>query len=291
MACKYSRLPSALKTTGNTDTILGLKDCTILRYNTSTREEANTMYLEDHALCFVKKGTMKILKDKQTYIIGENEILLLHKAQLMDYWKLGDKTGVFQNMIIFFTDEFIEEFLKHSGIHFQKLPEPVIPCVKQINKRFHNFFVSLEDYFENPHEYDKALIKLKLHEILFELANLNKRMLMLLFQARQQAKGELVRVMEENYLKPCSIQDLAYLSGRSIASFKRDFNSIYKASPAKWIKNRRLEKANELLISTDLSVTDVCFMSGFENTAHFSKIYKSKYNLTPSDSRSLAISQ
>ncbi|MFD1903052.1 helix-turn-helix domain-containing protein [Paenibacillus rhizoplanae] len=71
--------------------------------------------------------------------------------------------------------------------------------------------------------------------------------------------------MEENFMNPVSLNDLAYLSGRSLAAFKRDFQAIYNTSPLKWVRNRRLDKAKELLAETALSVTDICFFStGFE---------------------------
>ena len=43
------------------------------------------------------------------------------------------------------------------------------------------------------------------------------------------------------------------------------------------------EKAKELLMNSGLSVTDVCFATGFENVAHFSKSFKKKYGVPPSD--------
>ncbi|WP_245592363.1 helix-turn-helix domain-containing protein [Ectobacillus panaciterrae] len=71
-------------------------------------------------------------------------------------------------------------------------------------------------------------------------------------------------------MNPVSLNELAYLSGRSLSTFKRDFRKIYNTSPMKWIRNRRLDKAKELLTHTSLSVSDVCFSTGFENIAHFS---------------------
>ncbi|WP_260845799.1 AraC family transcriptional regulator [Paenibacillus sp. Y412MC10] len=75
------------------------------------------------------------------------------------------------------------------------------------------------------------------------------------------------------------------MSGRSLAAFKRDFQAIYNTSPLKWVRNRRLDKAKELLAETVLSVTDVCFSTGFENIAHFSKVFKERFGLPPSEFR------
>lgn len=84
-------------------------------------------------------------------------------------------------------------------------------------------------------------------------------------------------------MNPVSLSDLAYLSGRSLSTFKREFQAIYNKPTFQWIRNRRLEKAKELLVSSGLSAIDVCFATGFENVAHFSKSFKKKYGVPPSD--------
>nr|WP_231597729.1 helix-turn-helix transcriptional regulator [Bacillus sp. SA1-12] len=60
------------------------------------------------------------------------------------------------------------------------------------------------------------------------------------------------------------------------------FKSIYNTSPLQWIRNRRLDRAKELLAISALSVTDVCYSTGFENVAYFSKVFKKKFGMSPS---------
>jgi transcriptional regulator GlxA family with amidase domain len=43
-----------------------------------------------------------------------------------------------------------------------------------------------------------------------------------------------------------------------------------------------LDIAKEMLLHTSLSVTDVCFSTGFENVAHFSKVFKERFGVAPS---------
>jgi transcriptional regulator GlxA family with amidase domain len=71
------------------------------------------------------------------------------------------------------------------------------------------------------------------------------------------------------------------LSGRSLSSFRRDFFAIYNMPPSQWIRLKRLEKARGLLISATMSVTDICYTTGFENIAHFSRLFKSHFGYCP----------
>ena len=102
---------------------------------------------------------------------------------------------------------------------------------------------------------------------------------------KQNEPSSIVEVIEKNLMNPVSLNDLAYLSGRSLSTFKREFQAIYNEPTFQWIRNRRLEKAQELLIHSGLSVTDVCFATGFENIAHFSKVFKNKYGIPPSQAK------
>ena len=106
-----------------------------------------------------------------------------------------------------------------------------------------------------------------------------------ILQLRQPIKADIHRVVEENYTSPISIKDLAYLSGRSLASFKRDFQNTYNMPPAKWIREQRLMKAQDMLNNSSMSVSDICYSLGVENPAHFSRIFKNKFGISPSEIR------
>jgi transcriptional regulator GlxA family with amidase domain len=102
---------------------------------------------------------------------------------------------------------------------------------------------------------------------------------------RDNFHASISATVEQNILKSISLYQLAVLSGRSLSSFRRDFLAIYNMPPSQWIRQKRLEKAKELLTSTSLSVTDICYDTGFENIAHFSKIFKSQFGYCPTDFR------
>jgi AraC-like DNA-binding protein len=55
--------------------------------------------------------------------------------------------------------------------------------------------------------------------------------------------------------------------------------------PSQWIRQKKLDKARELLISTTMTVTDICYTTGFESVAHFSRLFKSQYGYCPTEFR------
>lgn len=88
--------------------------------------------------------------------------------------------------------------------------------------------------------------------------------------------------MEENYQYNLSLARFAYLSGRSLASYKRDFEQVYQLSPGKWLLNRRLEEAGKLLKQKGKKPAEIYLSLGFEDLSHFSRAFKKKYGMSPS---------
>ena len=84
-----------------------------------------------------------------------------------------------------------------------------------------------------------------------------------------------------------NIEAYARMTNRSVSSFKRDFQSIYQTTPGRWLIEKKLERARRLLLETDMPVSDLAFESGFENTAHFNRIFKQKSGMTPLHYRKL----
>ena len=70
--------------------------------------------------------------------------------------------------------------------------------------------------------------------------------------------------------------DLEQISGEACLSryhFLRLFRRAFNKTPHQYLTQRRIEKAKELLSSSGLTVTDVCFEVGFESLGSFSSLF------------------
>lgn len=100
----------------------------------------------------------------------------------------------------------------------------------------------------------------------------------------QTKKINLADFMEKNYKCDMSMSEFARASGRSLSTFKRDFKQMSTLSPERWLTDRRLRAAYELL-KRGRRVSDACFDVGFKNVSHFSAIFKKKFGHTPGQAR------
>ncbi|MFR9507840.1 MAG: ATP-binding protein, partial [Rikenellaceae bacterium] len=80
--------------------------------------------------------------------------------------------------------------------------------------------------------------------------------------------------------------DMDYIAGELFLSRAALYNKIKavmgSSTPYELLKNYRLTRAASLLEQGEVSVTEVCALTGFKNRAHFSKIFKDRYGVSPS---------
>ncbi|WP_307437977.1 AraC family transcriptional regulator [Paenibacillus sp. V4I3] len=264
--------------------ILKMNGLSVIESCTHTQNNTGTMFLEDHLFLFVLKGKYTVRYGNQSYTVKKNEMVLLQRSITVEYEKSGEKEEEYllDYMMFFLKDDLLNEFVKMADLK-PSYPEALVPVsVKSVNDRLISYIESLKPYFNQPEEVRNGLIKIKLLELLFDVADTDGNFLIQFLQLKRKERKSITEVIEENIFNPLSLNDLAYLSGRSLSTFKREFKEIYNTSPLHYIRNRRLEKAKELLTHTSLSVTDVCFSTGFENIAHFSKVFKERFGISPS---------
>jgi AraC-like DNA-binding protein len=86
-------------------------------------------------------------------------------------------------------------------------------------------------------------------------------------------------------LQPVTLEDLAGLTNRSLASFKRDFRHKYQCAPRQWINRERLGQARLLLQNTDQRIAEIAESCGFESASYFIRLFRREYNCTPNEWR------
>ncbi len=173
---------------------------------------------------------------------------------------------------------------------FQK-PKTIVSNLsnEKINSDFliHKYIEGLLFYFENPSLVNEDILVLKLKEIILLLAQTKDaaNIQVILSQLFSPATYTFKQIIEANIFEPASIEELARKTNLSLSSFKREFSKVYNASPANYIKTKRLEKAADLLRVSDNRISDIAFDCGFNDLANFTKSFHDKYETSPSNFR------
>jgi AraC-like DNA-binding protein len=182
--------------------------------------------------------------------------------------------------LVFFDEQVITNYLsnvKSTGTFNED--EQGFYSLKEESGEFMKYFKSIQYGVNDP-----GYLDVKLQELLYLVAWKGKKcafIRMLLSMNRMSTKRNLVRLLEKHDLIHLSVSDLAHISGRSLSSFNRDFKAIYKVSPKKWLQEKRLTRAKDLLVGKGFSVTETASEVGYDNVSNFIKAFKLKYGLTP----------
>ena len=279
---KITKFPSALICGDCSTSSLRLDGGSIIDQCIVTAGECGTFFLEQHLLYVVLGGSVKLTCGRQSWTVGKNQMILLRKAHSIYYEKKGSpETGLFESLLFSINDELLKDFLTTQQVNVPLMTEELGAQVSPMSARLVAYCWSLAPYFNDPSQVNPGLLRLKVMELLFNVMDCSKNIFRQMLQLRQPVKVDVHRVVEENYTSPITLEELAYLSGRSLSSFKRDFQSIYGETPAKWIREKRLSKARQILQSSRMSVADVAYSLGFENPTHFSRIFKERFGSSP----------
>jgi AraC family transcriptional regulator len=83
-------------------------------------------------------------------------------------------------------------------------------------------------------------------------------------------------------------RELARIAGMSRSRFHRSFSKVVGVSPHRYVVQRRLIRARELLATTQVSLTEIALILGFADHSHFSHRFQEFIGMTPREFRRLA---
>lgn len=88
---------------------------------------------------------------------------------------------------------------------------------------------------------------------------------------------------DRHYAEPLDLDALAASAGVSKYHFLRCFAATYGKTPARYLAERRIERAQDLLRATNLTVTEVCLLVGYSSLGSFSTKFTQLVGASPSD--------
>lgn len=90
-----------------------------------------------------------------------------------------------------------------------------------------------------------------------------------------------VLLMEENFEAPLNIAVIAKMIGTSVRNLERAFMTEMNTSPNEFYRRMRLRYARWMLVNTSRKITDIGYECGFADAAHFIRVFREAYGVTP----------
>ena len=248
-----------------------------------TRSRSGEQFIPEHAIGYIISGTFELTDVHGTSSFKEGDVYFCRRNHFAKYLKCPPEKGEFRSLSIFFDQDMLRNFSMEYGYSSQKQVNDF--GVKKLSTQsvLSNYMDSLSVYeslFQQKNTTNLFIIKQK--EAILLLLQSHPELKDVLFDFTEPGKIDLEAFMNKNYHFNVELKRFAYLSGRSLSTFKRDFEKIFHATPSRWLLNRRLQEAHYLIKEKKKTVSDVYLDVGFEDLSHFSFAFKKQYGIAPS---------
>jgi AraC family transcriptional regulator, exoenzyme S synthesis regulatory protein ExsA len=245
--------------------------------------------LNKNAISLVISGEKTMHFADKTVFVKSDELHFLSSGNCVASM---DPTGSepFRTLLLFFDNKILSNFLiKYNHlINSLKNKEKITGqhyVVFKKDRFVSNYIESLGLLLKSKGKLSTAMKLLKFEELLLHLLETFPDKI-LSFQTPKNINTddfEIRKAVETNVTNQLSLEELAFLCHTSLSTFKRRFIKIYGMPPNKWILQRRMEVAKNLLSNHKEKPSEIYFKLGFENHSSFTQSFKKNFGITPKE--------
>lgn len=250
---------------------------------------------DEACFLYILQGENRSVSELEQVCVAEKEAVLMKCGNYFTKMFPSPGSKTYEAVAVHFYPEVLKK------IYAQEIPEFLKQPLKKTSRAamakikvdvlLQKYFDSILFYFSNPELVTDELIVLKLKELFLLLehtqnAPVIKELLHNLFRPHAYSFKEII---EAHVYSDLNLEELAALSNNSVSSFKRKFKKLFQDSPARYIKNRKLKRAAELLILSQQNISEIAFDCGFNDLSNFSTSFREKFGCSPSEYRQRAI--
>ncbi|WP_207430414.1 AraC family transcriptional regulator [Sabulibacter ruber] len=270
-----------------------LENCELNVFETHQRAARVPLVFDDLVLTSMLRGKKVMHLFDQPgfeYLPGESVIVPPNEVMTIDFPD-ADWQNPTQCIALAISKDQIQATLNLLNEHFPKaetdqqwnLDQQMFHLLhtQELNDIINRFIkISLN---ETSREKD-LLAELALKELLIRLMQTQARQFFQINYLKLSSSNRfahVIRYIKENIREKLDVEKLSEKACMSRANFFRKFKEEFGFAPADFILKERLKLAKEYLRQPSNSVTQVCYMAGFQNLHYFIRAFKKEVGLTP----------
>ena len=258
----------------------------IIRYASRAASIKNRITLQQNLFSFLLEGEKTVYYAGTTVRIKPGQFLLLSAGNCLMSEKIAAEDGSYQSILIFFDNKLLADFFtRYSGVlQTQTSESHEEPFLRFEQDMFlTNYVESLNQVLTTGQLLSPSMQRVKLEELLLYLSENYPGQLQTLHNKSREAGDELLirQAVTANMDQPVTVEELAFLCHTSLSTFKRRFAKLYGTSPTKWLLEKRMQKAAQLLKQEKYKASEIYYELGYENLSSFIQSFKQVYGVTP----------
>jgi AraC-like DNA-binding protein len=235
-------------------------------------------FIAEHTFAYIIKGEMHLYDGSNNYVLRSAEFGIARKNRLVRFRK-EKENGELEKVFVFFDEEFLRMFQKKYQLDGRKFSTDETILYLPANQLLPAYIQSLLPYYSHG-VIERPFNDIKREELLHILLKAQPQLADLFFDYGVPEKINIEEFMNRNYQFNVDIERFAFLTGRSISAFKRDFKKVFNDTPGRWLVRRRLQEAYFLINIKGKKPSEIYLELGFETLAHFSSAFKTQFAIT-----------
>ena len=228
---------------------------------------------QDFYLMYVYSGKLTMYNDGTPVEIPNGSLVLFNSHQAYRYTYAGGEE------LSYFWVHFTGSEAAHRLSEYKIFPFPTVQTVG-IKSSIANRFATIFEVFSKKETFYERELSALLERLLITASRaINVR------GERTAALGAALKYIGAHYIEEIRISELARLEHLSTSRFNALFKEQTGISPIKYIINLRMSSAKDLLLSTNLPISQIGILSGYNDPQFFSKAFKRHVGLAPMEYR------
>lgn len=262
----------------------------------------NNLFMHTHTdfseLAIVLNGTAEHIVDKERFLVQKGDVFIISNDIAHGYenpkdFKLCNIMYRPNNLLWFDND-----IRKSAGFHSLFVIEPYLNKDHRFQSRLtlspSNFETISTIIDQMIHEYElrpeswRTMLRARFMQLVVLLSRA--------YDIRTDNTENLLNIalpiayMESHFTESLTIEELAKQANLSVRHFSRLFHDAYHISPTQYLIQLRIQYACTLLKNNNLTISEVGFKSGFNDSNYFVRQFKKCTNLTPGQYRKFHLS-
>ena len=251
---------------------------------------------EEMEIVAALEGETLVICGETEYLLHQGECIFVN-SNVLHKLKRGQKNVPCRINSLLFMPEFVASF--PQSIIQQRYIAPLLHCstlsevvfrgdVPWQKEAIQHFNAAFEAFTSDRYGYEIRVQVELMQMLLILLENLQDRVCDTdLVQNKDAIRiKQMLGYIHAHYAEQLTVSQIASSSSISESECYRCFRKVLDTSPIDYLLQYRIRAAAGLLSSTDMSVSDICFATGFNSPSYFAKVFRQELLVSPRKYRS-----
>ena len=251
---------------------------------------------EELEVILAAEGDTLVLCGETEYRLHAGDVLFVN-SNVLHKLKRGQRNTPCRINSLLFMPELVSSF--PQSIIQQRYIAPLIRCatlteillksdVPWQKTAIQRFVEAFEAFVSDRYGYE-ILVQVALMQMLLTiLENMQDRVCDTdLVQNKDGVRiKQMLAYIHEHYAEPLTVSQIAAASAISESECYRCFRKVLDSSPIDYLLQYRIRAAAGMLSGSDMSISDICFATGFNSPSYFAKVFRQELLISPRKYRS-----